>query len=222
MSGKNRVFSKEFKEGVAQRILNGESVSALHQEFQIKRSVLYRWRDAYRKEGAAGLQRPISRPPGVANPPRVAARPEEAAARRMGVGPHAGERTHAGGPADGSPRPPRLCSRRGIRRANLLTDRENRAFHAVPTGPRESHDHGAGAEPIGLDPATVDFSDPIARAPHAAFQNISDAQNLPDLANIRVLSFEGEGRSACDHLEPRNFNQRIDDLLGQRAPRSPS
>ena len=83
MSGKNRVFTKEFKEGVAQRIVNGESVSALHQEFQIKRSVLYRWRDAYRKEGAAGLQRSPGRPPGVPNPPRSLARPEEAAARRV-------------------------------------------------------------------------------------------------------------------------------------------
>jgi transposase-like protein len=82
LSGKNRVFTREFKEGVAQRILNGESVSALHQEVQIKRSVLYRWRGAYRKDGAAGLQRPVGRPPGVPNPPRPAASPEEAAARR--------------------------------------------------------------------------------------------------------------------------------------------
>jgi len=83
VSEKNRVFSREFKEGVAQRILNGESVSALHQEVQIKRSVLYRWRDAFRKEGAAGLQRPVGRPPGVPNPPRPVASPEEAAARRV-------------------------------------------------------------------------------------------------------------------------------------------
>lgn len=82
MSNKNRVFTKEFKEGVAQRIVNGEGVSALHREFQIKRSVLYRWRDAYRKEGAAGLQRSLGRPPGVPNPPRLVASPEEAAARR--------------------------------------------------------------------------------------------------------------------------------------------
>jgi len=80
---KNRVFTREFKEGVAQRIVNGESVSALHQEFQIKRSVLYRWRDAYRKDGASGLQRPVGRPPGVPNPPRPVAGPEEAAARRV-------------------------------------------------------------------------------------------------------------------------------------------
>ena len=48
MSGNNRVFTREFKEGVARRIVDGESVSALHQEFQIKGSVLYRLRDAYR------------------------------------------------------------------------------------------------------------------------------------------------------------------------------
>jgi transposase-like protein len=83
LSGKDRVFTKEFKEGVAQRIVSGESVSALHQEFPIKRSVLYRWRDAYRKDGAAGLQRSPGRPPGVPNPPRPLARPEEAAARRV-------------------------------------------------------------------------------------------------------------------------------------------
>jgi transposase-like protein len=83
LSAKNRVFTRELKEGVAQRILNGESVSALHQEFQIKRSVLYRWRDAYRKDGAAGLQRSPGRPPGVPNPPRVVASPEEATARRV-------------------------------------------------------------------------------------------------------------------------------------------
>ena len=79
----NRVFSWEFKERVAQRMLNGESVSALHHELQIKRSVLYRWRDAYRKDGVAGLQRVKGRPPGVPNPPRLAARPEDAAASRI-------------------------------------------------------------------------------------------------------------------------------------------
>jgi transposase len=83
VAASNRVFSPEFKAGVAQRILNGESVSALHQELQIKRSVLYRWRDAYRKEGSAGLQRPRGRPPGTPTPPRVTASAEEAAARRI-------------------------------------------------------------------------------------------------------------------------------------------
>jgi len=87
LSGKYRVFSPEFKEErVAQRILNGESVSALYNEFQSKRSVLYRWRDAYRQEGAAGLQRRIGRPPGAPNRPRTAqapASPQETAAGRV-------------------------------------------------------------------------------------------------------------------------------------------
>jgi len=83
VTSKNRVFSREFKERVAQRILNGESVSAIHNEIQVKRSVLYRWRDAFRKEGAAGLQRPVGRPPGIPNPPRPTSSPEEAAARRI-------------------------------------------------------------------------------------------------------------------------------------------
>ena len=78
-----RVFSWEFKERVARRMLNGESVSALHHELQIKRSVLYRWRDAYRKEGVAGLQRGGGRPPGAPNPPRPAGEPGAAAARRI-------------------------------------------------------------------------------------------------------------------------------------------
>ena len=83
MAVKYRVFTAEFKQGVVQRIRKGESVSALHAELKIKRSVLYRWRDAYQKEGAAGLQRAIGRPPGVPNPPRPPANPEDAAARRI-------------------------------------------------------------------------------------------------------------------------------------------
>lgn len=83
MSGKYRVFRQEFKANVAQRILNGESVTALHRELQIKRSVLYRWRDAYRKEGAAGFERRVGRPPGMAAAPRLAAGPEAIAAQRI-------------------------------------------------------------------------------------------------------------------------------------------
>lgn len=64
MSGKNRVFTAEFRIKVAQQIYIGTSVSALSQELSIKRSVLYRWRDAYRKDGEAGLRRPPGRPPG--------------------------------------------------------------------------------------------------------------------------------------------------------------
>ena len=64
-----RVFSVEFRVAVAERILNGESVSALSNELKIRRSVLYRWRDYYRKEGQAGLSRPKGRPPASAGNP---------------------------------------------------------------------------------------------------------------------------------------------------------
>jgi len=54
---------------VAERLVKGESVSALHDELGIRRGVLYRWRDVYRKEGAAGL-RLTGRPTGVEGAPR--------------------------------------------------------------------------------------------------------------------------------------------------------
>ena len=63
-----RIFSPEFRVQVAQRIECGESVSRLHHELDVKGSMLYRWRDAYRKEGAAGLTRTVGRPAGVPNP----------------------------------------------------------------------------------------------------------------------------------------------------------
>jgi transposase-like protein len=86
MSKGNRVFTSEFRVQVAQRILDGESVSKLHHELEIKRSVLYRWRDQYRKEGVAGLNRSIGRPPGIPNPvaaPKPGVSAEEALRKQM-------------------------------------------------------------------------------------------------------------------------------------------
>lgn len=74
-----RVFTPEFRVSVAERLLNGEGASALSRELQIKRSVLYRWRDRYRKEGTEGLRRPRGRPPGAVSRPRGAKRPVQAA-----------------------------------------------------------------------------------------------------------------------------------------------
>jgi transposase-like protein len=42
-----RVFKAEFRVSIAQRRLDGESVSALSSKYKIKRSILYRWRDFY-------------------------------------------------------------------------------------------------------------------------------------------------------------------------------
>ena len=53
-----RVFKVEFRIAVAQRILNGESVSSLSSQYKIKRSVLYRWRDLHREKGKAGFGQP--------------------------------------------------------------------------------------------------------------------------------------------------------------------
>lgn len=82
MSKPIQVHDAEFKAAIAQRILDGESVSALRQELGVKRSVLYRWRDAYRKDGIAGL-RAIGRPPGMPKMPRASSDPELEAARRI-------------------------------------------------------------------------------------------------------------------------------------------
>ena len=38
-----RVFERDFKLGVVQRIQSGESISVLSRELGIKREVLYRW-----------------------------------------------------------------------------------------------------------------------------------------------------------------------------------
>jgi len=68
---KLRVFTLEFKLKVVQRMMAGESVSQLGREVKVKRSILYRWRAAYRKEGLEGLGRPRGRPRGASrrNPP---------------------------------------------------------------------------------------------------------------------------------------------------------
>lgn len=77
-----RVFSVEFRSAVAQRILNGESVMALHAELKIKRSVLYRWRDAYRRSGQDGFKKTRGRPAGPATAAVAQSDPAAAAADR--------------------------------------------------------------------------------------------------------------------------------------------
>lgn len=57
---KRELRTAKFKERAVQRMIAGESVSALSRELKVNRRQLYLWRDAYRKEGVAGL-RPIGR-----------------------------------------------------------------------------------------------------------------------------------------------------------------
>jgi transposase-like protein len=85
MGGRNRSFGAEFRIAAARRIRDGESVAALSQELSIKRSVLYRWRDAYLKDGEAGLRRAVGRPPGRPVEPQLvpSAAPLERAQQRI-------------------------------------------------------------------------------------------------------------------------------------------
>jgi len=70
-----RVHSPEFRVSVAERMLAGENVSAIAAEFDLPRSMMYRWRDTYRKEGPQGLQAKRGRPSG----PGKALRPKRVA-----------------------------------------------------------------------------------------------------------------------------------------------
>ncbi len=51
----------EFKRNAVRRMLAGEAVSRLSRELKVRRSLLYRWRNTYRKVGTAGF-RWIGRP----------------------------------------------------------------------------------------------------------------------------------------------------------------
>ncbi len=50
-----RSFSREFKLKVIKRLEAGESGSALALELSLKRTIIYRWRDAWRKGGPEAL-----------------------------------------------------------------------------------------------------------------------------------------------------------------------
>lgn len=81
--GKRRVFEAAFKVSLVRRLLEGEKGTALSREYQIPRSMIYRWRNLYLRQGPAGLERPVGRPPrigrlGLAPPP-----PGDPAAQRM-------------------------------------------------------------------------------------------------------------------------------------------
>jgi transposase-like protein len=55
------VFNREFKLRAVERLLAGESSSALARELRLRRKLLYPWKDAYLVGGVAGL-RPQGRP----------------------------------------------------------------------------------------------------------------------------------------------------------------
>ncbi len=58
---KSRIFSREFKLSALLRMDAGENVSALSRELNVRRKLLYEWRDAFRAGGEEAL-RPPGRP----------------------------------------------------------------------------------------------------------------------------------------------------------------
>ena len=81
-SGKARVHTPEFKLRVVERMMAGEAIAPLSRELKLKREMMYRWRDAYRKQGRLGLERPRGRPPG-ASAGKVPAAPPPAGEERI-------------------------------------------------------------------------------------------------------------------------------------------
>lgn len=53
-----RRHSPEFRVNIVQRMLAGENVMALSKQHGLARSMMYRWRDAYRWRGEPGLGKP--------------------------------------------------------------------------------------------------------------------------------------------------------------------
>jgi transposase-like protein len=58
-----RSFTRAFKLRVIERLEAGESGSALALELSIKRTIIYRWRDAWREGGPEALRSKRGRPP---------------------------------------------------------------------------------------------------------------------------------------------------------------
>jgi transposase len=70
----NRVFTTDFKELAVLRLDAGEPVSALAAELGVRRKLLYDWAKAYRRHGAAGLNRkrgPKPKGEGPCSPPAL-------------------------------------------------------------------------------------------------------------------------------------------------------
>ena len=62
-NGERRSFTRAFKLRVIERLEAGESGSALALELSLKRTIIYRWRDAGREGGPEALRSKRGRPP---------------------------------------------------------------------------------------------------------------------------------------------------------------
>ena len=78
-----RRFGRAFKLEVLRRMAAGESGTALSRELGIKRTILYRWRDAVRDGGEEALRDGAGRPTGVEKAAMALARGPAARARDL-------------------------------------------------------------------------------------------------------------------------------------------
>ena len=66
---KERRNSAQFKKTAVERMGAGViSLSALAAELKVRRGLLYRWRDQWKRWGEAAFHRKVGRPPGVVTP----------------------------------------------------------------------------------------------------------------------------------------------------------
>jgi len=75
--GKRREHSPEFRVEIAKRMVAGENVTAMSARYQLPRSLMYRWRDAYRKYGPDGLSGKPGNRSAISAPGKLATASEE-------------------------------------------------------------------------------------------------------------------------------------------------
>jgi transposase-like protein len=73
MKKKAKSYSTDFKQEAVRRMAQAETIIGLANELGVRRKLLYKWRDQFRAEGRAGLERRRGRPPGsksqIVSPP---------------------------------------------------------------------------------------------------------------------------------------------------------
>lgn len=77
-----RIFSKEFRLSAVERMIAGESPSALARELGVLRKSLYEWKDTYAELGEVGLARQIGWSPPILPSAAVIAAPASSQAVR--------------------------------------------------------------------------------------------------------------------------------------------
>ena len=73
MKKNSKKYSVDFKQEAVRRMAQAATIIGLAKELGVRRKLLYQWRDQFRSEGRAGLERRRGRPPGsksqTASPP---------------------------------------------------------------------------------------------------------------------------------------------------------